>query len=272
MGRRKLSKKVCRMEASIRNLKFAENASLGTFTHRKIEGQGSVITAADGKSQGTLALYGHVMSDFNESIQYLQYYNPATPGTLTTADGKTGTFDRRFLFKSIYSAITLRNNYQTDVKVKVYLCYPKQSSSIAPLAAWQNGIDANPDSSITATTSLGQYPNDYSDFKDVWSAKLHCKASLSAGQSIICSHSVKDIEYDPTAYASHTATFQSKYKNFVFVVVIEGTMSHTATTTGLARCGVDAIQHTTRVIQYDAGVNVTFQRVDNSLGDQTHGS
>ena len=272
MGRRKLSKKVCRMEASIKSLKFAENASLGTFTHRKIENQGSVTTLATGQDQGTLALFGHVMSDFNESIQYLQYYDPSTPGTLIVADGKTGTYDRRFLFKSVFCSVVLRNNYQTDCNVRVYLCTPKQSSSIAPLTAWRNGIAANPDTTITSDRTLGQYPNDYSDFKDVWTAKLHCKASLSAGQTMTCSHGIKDVEFDPTAFATHTASFQQKYKNFAFIIVVNGTVAHTATTTGLAQCGVDVMLKTTRVIQYDAGVNISFQRVDNTLGDQTTGS
>ncbi len=271
LGRRKLNKKVCRNAHAIKRLTYSENASLGTFTHRKIEDFGTITAAATG-AQGVSAVYGHVMDDFNESVAYLQYYDPATPGTLVTADGKTGTFDRRFLFKSVYCSLVIRNNYQTDCHIKVYLITPKGASSIAPLTAWGNGITANPDSTITATTTIGQYPNDYSDFKDVWTAKLHCKAALSAGQTMTCSHGFRNVEYDPTAYASHSASFQQKYKNFGFIIIVTGTIAHTATTTGFAAAGVDAIMRTTRVITYDAGANISFHRMDNSLGDQTTAS
>lgn len=281
MGRRKLSRKVCHLEKRVQNLTFAENASLGTFTHRKIRPGGyshgtgatnyGITTGGDGKTYGVSLVEGLVMDDFNDSVQYLKYYNPATPGTLTVADGKTGTYDRRYLFKSVYASIECRNNYQIDCKLKVYLLTPKQSSSVNPVTAWANGITANGDASITSYLQIGQYPNDYSDFKDVWKAKLHCKATLAPGQTMTCSHGVKNIEYDPAAYAQHTAAFQSKYKNFLFLIVVEGTVGHeTATvTTGLARAGVDARVNVTRVVQYDAGVNISFQKVENGLQDAT---
>lgn len=271
LGRRKLSRKVCHLEKRVKNLTFAENASLGTFTHRLISGATKCITSTDGKQYGVAAIEGLYMPNFNESVQYLKYYNPATPGTLTVADGKTGTYDRRFLFKNIYASLTLRNNYQTDCKIKVYLCTPKQSSSIDLQVAWQNGVDANGDSSITSYLQTGQFPNDYSDFKDVWTAKLHCKAALAPGQTMKCSHGVKDIEYDPTAYATHTASFQSKYKNFFFLLLVEGTLGHNATNSGVQQAGVDWHLTRTRVVQYDAGVNISFQKVDNDLVSITTG-
>lgn len=269
MGRRKLSRKVCRLETRVKNLTFAENASLGTFTHRIIKPMTSAITDAKSQNYGVTSVFGHDMNMFNDSIQHLKYYDPSTPGTLTIADGKTGTYDRRFLFKSVYVSITCRNNYQSDCLLKVYLLTPKQSSSIAPLTAWQSGVTANGDTSIISYLQIGQYPNDYSDFKDVWTAKLHCKATLSAGQSMTCSHGFKNVEYDPTAFTTHTAQYQSKYKNFMFLVVVEGTMGHTTTATGHLRAGVDITRNTTRVVQYDAGVNISFQKVENDLGDMT---
>lgn len=272
MGRRKLSRKVCSLEKRVRGLTFSENASLGTFTHRIIKPLASAITDAKSQNYGVTSIFGHDMNMFNDSIQHLKYYDPSTPGTLTIADGKTGTYDRRFLFKSVHVSITCRNNYQSDCLLKVYLLTPKQSSSIAPLTAWQSGVTANGDTSLTSYLQIGQYPNDYSDFKDVWNAKLHCKATLSAGQSMTCSHGFKDVEYDPTAFASHSAQYQSKYKNFMFLVVVQGTTGHTSTATGILQAGVDITRYTTRVIQYDAGVNHSYQKVENDLGDMTTGS
>lgn len=273
MGRRKLSKKVCHLESAIKGLKFSENASLGTFIHRNMGVHGPVLCNAASTRYGVAVVEGLVMADFNDSIQYLKYYDPATPGTLTVADGKTGTYDRRFLFKSAHCSIQARNNYQTDIKLKVYLCTPKQSSTIGVTTAWQNGVTANQDTSFTSYLDYGQYPNDYSDFKDTWTAKLHCKATLTPGQTMTCSHGVKNIEYDPTAFASHNAAYQSKYKNFKFLVVVEGTLGHNSTAAnGLIRGGVDLLSNRVRIVNYDAGVNVKFIKVENGTADQTTGA
>lgn len=267
-GPRKLTQTVNRLSKQVKNLQYAENASLGDFTHRHLYTTSS-ITSVDGKSYGVAYTDGLSMAHMASTAALLKYYNPATPGTLTTANFETGTYDRRLLFKSCYSAMECRNNYQTDVKIKVYLCFPKQSSSISPTTAWQNGINANGDASLTDYKQIGQYPNDYSDFKDVWSAKLHCQATLSPGQTMTCSHSSKNIEFDPTAYDQHTASYQSKYKNFSWMIVTEGTIGHVGTTIGLGQAGVDIKMMRIRRVQYDAGVNLKYSYVQNDLGTST---
>lgn len=261
---RKLTKTVTRLSKQVRNLQYAENASLGTFRYRKLTAHRAVTNA--GSSQyGIFERGGLDMFNFGDTVQYLKYYNPSNPSVPTVADGDTGTFDRKFLFKTAYCGIVCRNNYQTDCKVKVYLCTPKQSSSINVTTAWQNGVDSNADSSVTTYLQVGQYPSDYSDTKDTWNLKLHCKATLSPGQSMSCSHSVKNIEYDPSAYAQHNASYQSKYKNFRFLIVVEGTVAHDSAVTtqlGLAQAGVDIDATRIYEVQYDAGMNIKFIKVD----------
>lgn len=267
-SRYKLTRTVNRLSKQVKNLQYAENASLGTFIHRVLFSVGA-ITSVDGKQYGVYELAGLRMAEFKDSVQYLKYYNPATPGTLTTADFETGTYDRRVLFKSVYFGMTARNNYQTDCLVRVYLCTPVQSSSIDVEAAWDDGVTANSDSTVTSRLQVGQFPTDYADFKNLWKAKLHCKATLSPGQSLSCSHSVKNIEFDPTALDNHAASYQSKYKNFQFLVVVEGVISHDSVTTstrGLAQAGVDVHAKRVSTIQYDAGVNIKFARLDNNNG------
>ncbi len=269
MSRRKLSTKVCKLSHSIRPLYRLANASTGTFVHRKIDALGPCLTGTDGKTCGVTLGIGLDMKQFGDTGQYLKYYNPATPQTLTVASVESGTFDRRFLFTSIYSGVECTNNYQSNCKLKVYLCIPKQSGSLSPLTAWADGVDSNGDTSITDYKQIGQYPNDYSDTRDLWTIKLKCKASLAPGQSMSCHHAVKNVEYDPTAYTEHTALYQSKYKNFMWMFVVEGTTAHTpatpATAIGLQPAGVDIKRVQKRTVKYDAGVNIKFIKVENSL-------
>lgn len=265
-----LKNKVCSLENQIKDLKLTENASLGTFTHKVLYSE-HFTTSANGKQYGVVTGVGFDMPRFADTVQYLKYYNPATPGTLTTADFESGTFDRRILFKSLYFGGTFRNNYQTDVKLRVYLVKPKQSSSISPTTAWQNGIDSNGDASLTTYLQIGQYPSEFSDFKDTWSSKMLSNTVLSPGQSVKVSHTENNVEFDPSAYDQHNATYQSKYKNFHILAFVEGTLGHDASlsTDGLCRGGCDVVWLRKAVVQYAAGVNIEFIKVENNMDDMT---
>lgn len=274
MKGKKLRKEVCKIANAVKDLRLAENASLGNFTHKTLFAN-PALTSAAGNNYGVFTGIALDMSIFQESCQYLKYYNPSTPGTLTVADFETGTFDRRVLFKSVYFSMTARNNYQTDAKVRIYLCTPKQSSSISPTTAWQNGIDSNGDASLTSYLQVGQFPMEYTDFRDTWTAKLHASATLAPGQSLSASHSVQNVEFDPSAYDQHTALYQAKYKNFLLMAVVEGTVAHDSAVAGeqgLCQAGVDIAMTRVSKVQYDAGINTKFIKVSNNYDTFTNGA
>lgn len=270
MRAKKLTKKVCRIEKSIRELKLAENASLGTFVLK------TWYTSALKPAQAAQANYvaiGCDMGRFTDACQYLKYYNPATPGTLTTANFETGTYSRTVLFKSMYFSMEMRNNYQTDCKIRIYLCTPKGDHSISPSAAWTNGVTAA--STATGANELGQYPTEYEEFNALWAAKVHCKATLSPGQSVTCSHTVRNVEFDPVVFDSKSDTYQRKYKNFMFLAVAEGTLAHDTAAVaeqGIAPAGLDILMKRVTTVQYDAGVNIKYFRIENNTDTFTNGA
>ena len=71
----------------------------------------------------------------------LEYYNPSVPGTLTTADGTTGSFMKTFMFRRISCTAVIRNNYTVPVNVDVYFCRVKSDTSIEPDTAVQDGYN-----------------------------------------------------------------------------------------------------------------------------------
>jgi len=251
----KAGKEICQIKKAIKALKFSENASLGRMTYRKL--QSFRVISAD-NLQAVSSDGGNDTTQMETTLANLKYYDPANPGTLVTAAATTGTYQRNFLFKSITSKLVLRNNYQSDATVKIYLCKAKDDTDISPSTAWSTGIATS--GNVSSITQLNQYPTDNDLFNDLYSVKVAGTYVLSPGQSCSVSHTEKDIEYDPATVDNHNLLYQKEYKAFKWMTVVSGVLSHdvSADDQGIAQAGVDGLVYTTHVVSYDAGVNLTF--------------
>lgn len=267
----KMGKKVCKIENQMRDLKFSENASLGTMIYRRASK--SALTCGVG-AQGVGIYTGNSKTHIETSLALLKYYNPATPGTLTTADFSTGSYQRQVLIKQNSSSLLLRNNYQQDAHVKVYLCVNKGSTSTSPLTAWAAGIaDQTSNGPAGDYTDQYQYLTDYQVVKDLYQVKKVLDTNLSPGQSAKVSHSVQDFEFDPSYVDVQTNDFQKVFKSWHFIVVLEGTLAHDTTLTQYetSQAGLDILYQRKYVISYDAGVNIKFIYLDNTQQSFTNG-
>lgn len=266
----KLSKEVCSMKNQIRDLKKSEEASLGKMTYRKIQAWNHTV---GNNVQSTSSYAVNRPTEYESVLANLKYYDPAVPGTLVTAAAATGTFQKDFLVKNIFSKLSFRNNYQTDVEITAYLCLPKSDSSIGPSTAWGDGISTDA-GNVTSKNEIGCFPTDFDVFRDLWTAKRALHKVLSPGQSTECSHSVQDVQYDPALYDEHAADYQRRFKTFTWLVVIKGTLAHDTTLTaeqGIIAAGVDVLQSETWSVQYDAGVNLSYVMLDTTLDTPTNG-
>lgn len=189
----------------------------------------------------------------------LRYYDPAVPGTLTTANASTGTYSRVIHFKNINCRLNVRNNYQVPCKLRVYLVKPKSDTNISPITYYANGIgDQVINAGADRQTSL-IYLNDIDVFKEQWSAKVLKDVQLEPGASVVVSHNTGSYDYDPSLVDSHTDAYQTKYKFFGYIIRIEGVMGHDTSVVdqiGLLNCGVDYEYFIKAEIIYDAGVNL----------------
>lgn len=260
----KLNRKTMdRVVKQVKELKQSESAALGTQTTRNL--YSARITSSANEQEVSLVSNPLSKTVIESVLSTMKFFNPATPGTLTTASGVAGTYQRNILLKSITSKLLLRNNYKSDVDVKVYLCKCKDDTNISSLQTWINSV---PDgSNLTSVQALGQYPTDYNQVKDLYSLSVLCKQSLSPGQSMTCSHSEKDIEYDSSTVDSHNLEYQKEYKCFQFMVVISGTMGHdtSADQQTLMEAGVDVQVSDTYIVKYNAGVNISYSVITNSM-------
>ena len=258
---RVLTKEVARLKSSVKQLRFSDQASNGTMTWRLWTAHGLL---ASENLQGVQSFDGFSIANMETALANLKYFDPANPGTLVTADFTTGTYQRQTHFKSMSTTLELRNNFISDCNIVVYLCKPKDDTDIQPHTAWSNGAT---DGANVDTTSVATYPSDFTQFKDIWTTKRVINATLSPGQSVSCSHTENDIMFDPSVIDSHNLGYQKEYKNFVFMVVIRGTPSHSSAssaTRGLSAAGVDIIRKRTAVVNYDAGIGIEYVHADTS--------
>ncbi len=160
---------------------------------------------------------------------------------------------------------------QSDCNLKVYLCKAKDDTSITPSSAWSSGLADS--GNVSAITQLNQFPSDTDLFNDLWSSKVAGNFTLSPGQTASVSHTVKNVEYDPSLVDTHNLTYQKEYKAFTWMFVVSGVLSHDTTLNeqGMAACGVDFSHHVSTVISYDAGTNIKYVHVVENLDTPTNG-
>lgn len=255
----KLTRDVARLKATTKQLKFSDESSNGTMTYR-LHTSHAIIAGEN--VQNSIGYDGWSVSDMETALANLKYYNPSAPTTLVTADATTGSYNKQVHFKSITASLEIRNNYQSDCNLVVYLCKPRDDTSIGPTTAWSNGAT---DGANVGITDTAVYPNDFKQFRDLWTAKRVQSSCLNPGQTVKVSHSERDIMFDPSTIDEHNLTYQKYYGNFVFLVVVKGVISHDANLSsqrGLEGVGVDILRKRTAIVNYDAGIGLEYIHAD----------
>lgn len=251
-GTRKRSVK--QVAKQVRQLKKVVNASDATHTYKK-SSIGNVTCGVGLCNHSNLSVVN--MNDIETSIANFRYYDPSVPGTLTTASGATGTYSRNLHCKSIHANLEIMNNYQIPCKVKVYLCQPKADTSVAPQTYYTNGIT---DQVITGgdETTPQLYLSDIKSLNRQWKITCLKDVLLDAGKSFKVSHSAGSFDYDPSIYDSHSLIYQTKFKNFTFMIRLDGILSHdtVAAQRTTNQCAVDYKYEVKYVWKYDAGCNL----------------
>jgi len=213
-------------------------------------------------------IHGAYSSNYSAYIEQvlgqLRYFNPATPGTLTTVDLTSGTNQKEVQI-SCRGSMQLTNNYQTPAMVCLYLLRPKVDTDTNPVAAITNGM-ADTSSGPLTDTSITVYPTDSCQFNDLWIIEKSVRKVLSPGKTCMLSYSTKEFSYDPSFSDTHALTYQKSNQAKVFLVRIQGTMGHDTTVSteqGTLLAGVDIAHSIKYVVKYPAGVKMDYY-IENS--------
>lgn len=260
-GKTTLKKKVSQMQKNM-------NSSMGTLIYRDRR-VAKVLSVANSKNYGVMPGEPRC-SQLELVLAQLRFFNPATPGTLTQGNGSTGTYYREFNFKSIASNCVVRNNYQVPVKVTIMCCTVKHDTSINPAAAYEQGLSdvGNPSSTSNLT-----YFTDSKEFGNLWVISKSSTRTLSPGSSYKLTHSVKNVMYDPSLFDSHGLEYQKRFKNFSWVVKVEGVVGHDIALDqqGSLPSGVDVQLNYTYNVYYDAGIDLKYIFVNDASTGFTNG-
>lgn len=261
--------KTKKLSKQVKEIKKSLKSDQGRQTIR----QRDILQAGANTNQVVFTGGGSVRTtDLEAVMSSLRYYNPAVPGTLTTADASTGTYTRQVHFESITTACKVRNNYQIPCNVKLYLCTPKQDTNITPESFYSSAVT---DQTIgpLAVTSPMLWMSDMDLVRNNWNLKLMKSKLLQPGQELSASKSFPCFDYDPSNTDTHSLAFQKKYRASRWIIWLQGPLGHDISAAQVSdlRCQVDAEFIRKFVITYDAGVNVNDYRViDNASSSFTN--
>lgn len=211
-------------------------------------------------------------TELESVLAQLRFFDIAAPATLVNASGAVGTYSREYLFKTIYSRLEFMNNYQIPCKVTIYVCCPKEDTSITPTTAFTDGLA---DQGNPASTSPMVHLTDSIQFTRLWRICKRKSRVLMPGRRLTLSMSVKDIMYDPSLVDSHALIYQPKYRSYQFVVRVEGVIAHdsaVATEQGFAAAGGDFSVHTKYVVRYEAGTDLKYIHINDGADTFTNGA
>lgn len=267
--RRTVKKSLANLRNRVSTLSRQQKTSMGEliFHDRQTYAAKSLV------NQQTHQLgYAVRTTELETVLAQLRFFDIANPATLVNASGAAGTYSRDYLFKTIYSRLEFMNNYQIPCKVTIYVCCPKEDTSITPTTAFTDGlVDQGNPSNVSPMVHL----TDSIQFNKLWRICKRKSRVLMPGRRLSCTMSVRNVMYDPALVDSHGLVYQTKYRNYQFVVRVEGVIAHdssVATEQGFAAAGGDFWVHTKYVVAYEAGTDLKYIHINDGADTFTNGA
>jgi len=245
----KLAKEVVRLNNKVSAL-AKESKNCHSVLDYHLRGSGRILSSVN--SMNFASVGSNAVANYESVLGQLRFFNPSTPGTLTTVDGSTGTYAREYYFKSVYARIDVVNNYQIPVKMRLYCLTPRTDTSTDPATSFTNGLS---DAGNPSSTSPAMFPSDSKEFSDTWNIVKSSAKVLQPGSSITMTWTAQDVYYEPQIYDSINSSYQKRFKCQVFAIRLEGPLGHdtSANQQSLLQAGLDYVLHYKWVCHYDNG-------------------
>lgn len=258
---RKRKARACRCDDSnaFKKLKKRVESGMGTYIY-KTRASNEVSCAQN--SYSTSVFDGSKVSFIENAIDNLPTFDPSNPGTYTFVNFNTGLQQRQIEIASTFTSCTIKNNYRVPVRFRIYLCIPREDTSITPSEAMENGL-TDVGSGLDTTTPMLS-PFDSPQFNDLWKVVKTRKGILQPGRGAAVSHVIGSFMFDPSFVDSHGLVYQGRYGAHAYLVRVEGLLGHdtvTLTQHGNLEGGVDVQRLTKYVIKYEAGADIKYIEV-----------
>lgn len=243
-------------------LDLRKKVNIGKAHHTRKQLASGRVLASVGLCNHAL-LNAYTLSNLEANMSALRYYNPSAPATLVTADASTGTYSRDVMIKYIYSKMEFKNNYQSPVHLKVYLCKVKGHTADDPLTLLTNNDQVI---SYSGITDPQVYLTEIENIRQVWNVDCVVDKILLNGQTASCSHSEKDIQYDPSHGDEDSTAYQKHIKSFCWIMRVEGVLGHDTSLDQQTtlQAGIDYQNQKVIKFEYEAGINLNDIHVTDS--------
>lgn len=257
-----LRKKVARLSKRVSKVTRVMNSTTATKIYRERFTTSIVNDTVNETVFQAIALGDHTL--MQRALTKLKYYDfSAAPPVLTEVDGNSGTFQRSYLFKSKYK-LSVRNNCSVPCWVSVWMCLPKEETSLSPAETW---ISGNADiGGATLNTAVMGSPYDSTIFKYAWRVIQKKKMLLNSGQEFSCYYRTS-YTYDPSIDDTFNKEFYPKWCGLAALVHLEGVISHADSITtdiGSGKASIDTFAEVQHTVTYDGGYSGVFVEVLNS--------
>lgn len=256
-----------KLKSQVRELQKQSKSDQGELIYRARDNL-RVTAAVNSQAAGDVLGYSAVTLE--SVLANCKFFNPSVPGTLTTADLSSGTFQRDIHFKRAMSKIIVRNNYQVPARVRLYGCVAKEDTGITPRTTWVNGLA---DIGSAVYTDAMTYPSDSRQFTDIYKVAVSLRKTLEPGQECELSYSSKEFDYDPSLYDSHNLAYLSEYGCHGWIIIVEGVMGHdtAADEQGALQAAVDVAIYRNFKVLYPAGANLRLLATSDGFSTFTNG-
>lgn len=241
-----------RQSRQIAELKRLVNATIARLEYRA---RGKGYLSADSGELIWTTVAACYRDTINTAISAVPILDPTDPTSPTLINLSTQTDAGEIMVKKMTGSITLRNNFIAPCKAHILCCAVRNDSNISPYSAYGAGLA---DKDISVSSSPLTHPLDSSVFQKLWKVVARKTAILNSGQEITVSHSEHNVKFDPALADATTLTYKTADKGFMFLIGVEGVISHD--TSQIAEVGqgfaaVDYLNTNTFKIEYDAGAS-----------------
>lgn len=253
-----LSRKVARLQSQVRSVRDLAEQGTGVKTYRERFTYTIDATPVNTVEYLVTNLCG--LTSIVRAVTSMNFFDPSTPGTLTIADGNTGSYQREYLFDPSFK-YTVRNNSNNPCTVRSYLCLPKNMTGNSPLTLMEAGFS---DKGSGLNNSPLAYPTDSDVLLQMWRIHQSHIKYLQPGQQFTVSYKHSDFKYDPSFVDTEAFNYQPQLCGASILWRVEGCLVHDNVDTSLVgwnRSKVDISTQSTYKISYDAGSNISYIEV-----------
>lgn len=206
---------------------------------------------------------GGSITHHEAAVATLRYFDPGT-NTLVTQSAAAGSY-KRDIKMSIVRKLTVANNFQVPVRVDIWSCKPKNTTSTPVVTAMTNSLV---DQNAPSATSPLIWPRDATSLSPIWTLNKLGGKVLKPGETMVKKSFQKNFKYKFDIADVQTSTYQKQFAGHVFLLRITGVYGHDTIVANQVTempCGVDAVAEATYSIKYNAGKDLHDITLDDNV-------